>query len=260
MSKQFGLKEVLNFTVHDFTTNAVLFRCDYATDSSLETTAERIIVRGGQGNYKLLAFDHTKDMMFKTELPLIDLESISMLTGKDMLTGAGSVPKFESLKVDGSNQVTLAATPVTGTLKVYLKSGSRDNGTEQTAGSTAVANQYTIAGQTITFNATSCPENTYVQCYYDYTSDSDARRITFTADKFPDYVRISGDSFLVDEVTGATSYAKIDIKKAKVKNNFTLTMKSTEVTKINMEYDVFNVDITNLDGNIDKVCAILTIL
>lgn len=47
MSKQFGFKEVMNFVMYDFTTGEVILRCDYATDTSIETSAERIQVRGG---------------------------------------------------------------------------------------------------------------------------------------------------------------------------------------------------------------------
>lgn len=54
---------------------------------------------------------------------------------------------------------------------------------------------------------------------------------------------------------------KIDIKKAKVKNNWTLTLKSTEVSKLSFEADIFNVDMASADGNgTDKVAVKLTLL
>lgn len=201
MSKQFGFKEVMNFTMFDFTTGAVILRCDYATDTSIETSAERIQVRGGQGNYKLLSFDHTKDNIMKGELALLDLNAIAHLTGKSLYTGSVNVPKFEDLTVSAGNQITLAATPVSGTLKLYIKDGSRDNGTEQTSGSSSTPNQYSITGAVVTLNSSTCASGSHILAYYDYATDSDARTITFTADKFPSYVRITGDSFGTDEVT-----------------------------------------------------------
>jgi len=81
-SKQIGIKEVLNLNVKDFSTKDTKFYADYASNTSIEATAERLDLRGGQGNYKLLSFDHTKDMMMRCELPLVDLEFLAYLTGK----------------------------------------------------------------------------------------------------------------------------------------------------------------------------------
>jgi len=260
MSKQFGFKEVMNFVMYDFTTGDVILRCDYATDTSIETTAERIQVRGGQGNYKLLSFDHTKDNVMKGELALLDLNAIAHLTGKSLYTGAVSVAKFEDLTVSAGNQITLAATP-TANLRLYIKSGSRDNGTEQILGNASTPNQYSITGNLVTLNSSTCASGSGILAYYDYSSSATSRTITFTADKFPSYVRITGDSFGTDAVTGEVNYMKIDIKKAKVKNNWSLTLKSTEVSKLSFEADIFNVDMPSPDGNgTDKVAVKLTLL
>jgi hypothetical protein len=205
-------------------------------------------------NYKLVSFDHTKSMTMKTSLPLVDLEFVALLTGKDMSTGAVNVPKREVLTVDGSNQVSLTATPVSGTLNIYLLSNDRDNGTEQTSGTPATTqNEYSISGTTVTLNATTAPEDTKVVCSYDYSAPATTRTMTFTADKFPGYFRINGSGLVTDQVTGETFYTIFDIKKAKPKNNFTITMMSTDATKLDIEFDMYAVDTTNDDGTIDKV-------
>ena len=65
----------------------------------------------------------------------------------------------------------------------------------------------------------------------------------------------------VNKNKGEVNYMKIDIKKAKVKNNWTLTLKSTEVSKLSFEADIFNVDMASADGNgTDKVAVKLTLL
>lgn len=238
MSKQLGIKEVLNFNVFDYSTGASLFFVDYAGNTSIDMSAERLDLRGGQGNYKLLSFDHTKDATMKCELPLVDLEFIALLTGKDLSVGAANVNKRQVLTVDASNQVTISSTPVTGTMKIYLLSGDRDNGTEQTVGVPATTeNTYSITDWTITLNATTCPEDTKVVVTYDYATDATARKMTFTADKFPGYFRITGDGLVSDQVTGASVVTKFEILKAKPKNNFSITMMSTEATKLDIEFD-----------------------
>lgn len=173
-----------------------------------------------------MSFDHTKDNVMKGELALLDLEAIAHLTGKSLYTGSVNIAKFEDLIVSAGNQITLAATPAAN-LKLYIKEGSRDNGTAQVLGNASTPNQYSITGAVVTLNSSTCASGSRIHAYYDYASDSDARTITFTADKFPSYIRITGDSFGTDEVTGEVNYMKIDIKKAKVKNNWSLTLKST---------------------------------
>jgi hypothetical protein len=260
MSFQYGLKEVLNLNIQDYTTNAELFYADYMSDSSIETTAERLDLRGGQGNYKILSFDHTKSMTFKGEMPLVDLNAIAMLSGKAIKIGTVNLPKRESLTVTAGNVITLAQPPITGTLKVYTLSG-RDSGIEQTVGTPAsTPNTYSIAGAVVTLNVTTAPVGSTFVAVYTYASPSTTTTTTFTADKFAGYVKISGVGVATDQVTGALVPVVFDIKKAKAKNNFSLTMKSSEATKLNMEFDLYAVDVSDGSGGIDKVYVTMSAL
>jgi hypothetical protein len=246
-SNQLGIKEVLNVNVSEYSATGngdFVAYFDYATETSLETTAERLDLRGGQGNYKLLSFDHTKENMLKISLPLTDMEFLAFLTGKAMSTGATNVPIREVLTVDGSNEATLSQTPVSGTLKLYLKTNSRDVGTEQTAGTPATTeNEYSIATATVTFNATTCPSGTEVVAYYDYSAPATTKTITFTADEFAGYLRLTGDGIVTDQYTGETEVVKFDFKKCKPQNTFTLTMSSTDFTTLEITFDLFSVDV-----------------
>jgi hypothetical protein len=214
-----------------------------------------MILASGQGNYNLMSFDHTKTARMKNELPLVDYSFLALLSGKELNVGSVNVPYREILTVDGSNQASLASTPVSGTLKLYLLSNTRDNGTEQTAGVPATTqNTYSISGTTVTFNATTCPLNTQVIATYSYAGAATMRQVTFTADVFPGYFRIVGAGKVTDQVDGNTYITKFDIKKAKPQNNYTLTMKSTEATKLNITWDLYPVDVTT-SGTTNKVYA-----
>jgi len=124
-------------------------------------------------------------MTFKAEMPLVDLTAVAMLTGKALNVGSVNIPKREVLtSVGATPTITLAATPVAGTLKIYAIS-NRDVGTEQTAGTpTSTQNQYSISGTTVTLNATSGVAGSTFSVSYTYASAATASTTTFTADKF----------------------------------------------------------------------------
>ena len=149
----------------------------------------------GQGNYKLLSFDHTKIMDFKSTLPLVDLTMLAQLAGKPMTTGTAVViPKKEILVTSASNTITLSQiAPAVGSLQVFLLTGTRDLGMVQTIGTPAsMPNTYTIASGVITLNATTAPVGTQFVVFYNYTSAVTANQVTFTANSFPGYMRIVG--------------------------------------------------------------------
>jgi len=249
-SKQLGIKEVLNMDIRDYSTNASKFYADYASNTSIESTAERLDLRGGQGNYKLLSFDHTKDMMMRCELPLVDLEFIAYLTGKPIEDITAIIPTRQVLTVDGSNQVTLlSATPTN--VKIYVKSNSRDNGTELTAGTPATeTDEYSISGDTITVHSSLSGSDIIVN--YDYPR-ADTRHIEFSADQFPGYVVINGYGIVTDQVDGNNYPVIFKALKAKPKNNWSITMSATEATVLNIEFDLYAIDRSDGAGGIEKI-------
>lgn len=241
MSKQFAIKEVINCWLRKFTDDAPICYVDYASDSSFSFESERLDIRGGQGNFKLVSFDHSKNGTMKLDMPLVDYNFLAQLTGTPITLGTANIPKREVLTV-ASGAVTLAATPVTGTLNVYILDSGRDYGTEQTSGSSAVVNEYTLSGQTVTLNATSCADASKVICEYTYAAPSTTNTITFTANNFPEYMKIDGIGIWLDEYTGTNKTVVFEVHKCKPKPNFTITQKSTEATMLSMEFDLFTID------------------
>jgi hypothetical protein len=259
-SKQMGIKEVLNLEIMDYVTGKQIFFADYATNTTIESSAERLDLRGGQGNYKLMSFDHTKNTTLKCELPIVDLEFIAYLSGKPLVIGNTTVPAREILTTAtaGTPTVTLASTPASGTagsIRVFLLSGDRDNGVEQTLGVPATTpNTYSISGKILTLNNTSAPVGTTVVVSYNYVTTSGlTRTITLTADKFLKYVSINGYGIISDEVDGNNYPTIFKIFKAKPKNNWTLSMAATEATKLSVEFDIYAETQSDGAGGTDKV-------
>jgi hypothetical protein len=245
MSNTFVIKEVLDYNVSEYAASGYgdfLFSVDYAKSSTVQTTAERLPIRGGQGNYKLLDLDHTKDCMFNSVLPLVDIKALAVKLGRDVTTGAVSTPKKDILSASATNTITLSKTPLAGTLKIYKLSGERDLGIEQTVGTPATTvNEYSITGAEVTLNATTAPENTKFIAFYDYTSGTAAENIKITAADFPSFITITGRGLVDDDVTGLKVPVTFKVHKAKVKPEFELTMASDSATELAFDCDCYTI-------------------
>lgn len=241
-SNQLAIKEVLNFEVFNYTTGVPVFFVDYAEQANLEFNAERLDLRGGQGNYKLVSFDYSKDATLKSRLPLVDLNFLAVLGGTPMVTGTATVQKREILTSSGATPtITLTATPTSG-LKIYTLSGDRDNGTEQVEGTpSSQENQYSISGAVVTLNATSGVAGTQFAVNYKYSAAATTKTITYYANRMVDYYRIVCYGLVTDQVTGATYPTVIDIAKCKPKQNYTVSMSSTAATMLEIDWDIYPV-------------------
>jgi len=247
MSNSFALKEVLDFTVETYsataTRGAILFSVPYASETTISTKATRLPISGGQGNYKIMDLDYGKDITYKATLPLVDMQVLATKLGRTVATGAVSTAKKEILTANASNTITLSkGAPTTGSLKIYLLSGSKDLGVEQTVGTPATTpNTYSIATATVTLNATTAPVGTQFIVFYSYTSGITATDLKFTANDFPAFIRITGIGLGVDDFTGKTVPMAFDVKKAKVTCDFDLTMSSTKATELAFECNCYPV-------------------
>jgi hypothetical protein len=245
MSNTFAVKEVLDFTVEKYVSSGrgdILFTVDYATQTNISTSAERLDIRGGSGNFKIVSIDHTKDCTFAATLPIVDIKTLAVKLGKDITKGATTTPMKEILAADASNTITLSQTPITSTLKVYQLVGERDLGTEQIAGDPALnQDEYSISGTTITLNETTAPEGTKFIVFYDYTSGINAENIKITAEDFPQFIKLTGRGLMNDDVDGTLVPVSFTIHKAKVQPNFELTMSSDSATELDFTCDCYTI-------------------
>lgn len=246
MSLQYGIKEVLNCQFMDFTTGAPTFYVDYATASTNEVAGDRLFLTAGQGNYRLMAFDHSKTSTLKLSVPLVDLNMLALLTGDSLTTAAQTIFYREILTIT-AGAATLSQTPAGTTIpSIYFLTGSRDNGAALTkVASAPAAGQFAITGTALTFNATD--NGKQVAVWYQYTTPSSTQKISLKANKFTKPVKIVGQGLAIDQVTEASVATNILFYKAKVQPNFTLTMSSTDYTKLELTFDLFAVQQSNGD-------------
>jgi hypothetical protein len=234
MSLQFGIKEVYNLNIADFTTNKPFIYVDYAEAATNENSGERTDLRGGQGYYKLLGFDHTKDSTLSLTLPLVDLKMLALLAGEDLAEGAADVYKREELTVQGDATngyyVTASETVISGTAVVNHLEGERDYGDEVTVGS--------VSGSTINLSGTVVAGDV-VTAFYQYASPTTAKKISIKANKFPKTVKIYGDGLWRDQVTETDKAVKLTVHKAKPQLNYTLTTSSADATTLEITFDMY---------------------
>lgn len=256
MGLQFGIKEVYNLNIVDFATNKPFIYVDYAEATTNENTAERTSLKGGQGYYKLMDFDHSKESTLKLIVPLVDIKLLAMLAGDDLVEGATSIFKREELMVDvnykelealnednlDKKMITLSETPIDeDTVVVHKLEGLRDYGKEVT-----VSN---VEGKKVELTGVDFGEK--VVAFYQYLSPATAKKFSIKANKFPKTVKIFGDGLWRDQETGMDKAVKMMIHKAKPQANFTLTTSGSDVTTLEITFDLY--PIKDADGDMSYI-------
>ena len=232
MGLQFGIKEVYNLNIVDFATNKPFIYVDYAEATTNENTAERTSLKGGQGYYKLMDFDHSKESTLNLTVPFVDIKLLAMLAGDDLVEGATSVFKREELTVadnGGKMKITLSETPIDKTVVVHKLEGLRDYGKEVTV-SNVTGNKVELTG---------VADGEKVVVFYQYSSPATAKKFSIKANKFPKTVKIFGDGLWRDQETGMDKAVKMMIHKAKPQANFTLTTSGSDVTTLEITFDLY---------------------
>lgn len=255
MGLQFGIKEVYNLNIVDFATNKPFIYVDYAEATTNENTAERTSLKGGQGYYKLMDFDHSKESTLKLTVPLVDIKLLAMLAGDDLVEGATSIFKREELVVVNNHEelgvltddildkkmITLSKTPIDETVVVHKLEGLRDYGKEVTV-SDVTGNKVELTGVDL---------GDRVVAFYQYLSPATAKKFSIKANKFPKTVKIFGDGLWRDQETGMDKAVKMMIHKAKPQANFTLTTSGSDVTTLEITFDLY--PIKDADGDMSYI-------
>lgn len=242
MGLQFGIKEVYNLTIVDFATNKPFIYIDYAEATTNENSAERTSLRGGQGYYKLMDFDHSKESTLQLTVPLVDIKLLAMLAGDELVEGATDVFKREELEVvdnGGSLEITLSETPIDGTVVVNKLEGLRDYGDEVTVSS--------VTGKTVTLSGGTVSEGDKVIVFYQYSSPATTKKFSITANKFPKAVKIFGDGLWRDQETETDKAVKMTVHKARPQANFTLTTSGSDATTLELTFDLYPIKNANGD-------------
>lgn len=253
-NSQFGIKEVMNLTICEYALDPQLAKpfavIDYAQVTGLEHASERLFLHGGRGNKKLLSFDHTKTATLKLTLPLVDFKLLSKISGDDIQNKIAKIFKAETKMVIGDstgNYIKLEKEPIDNTLFVNILSGYReleDNLTVIERGNKSPdENKCSIIFENgeirLYLNSTTCPYGSEVRVHYTHQSVKETQKIIFSADKFPKFITLKGDTLFRNQVTTEDEIYNFLGYKGQFQTNFTLNMNSTNPTTLELTVDLY---------------------
>lgn len=242
----YGIKEACNVTVRNKATGKPVLYSDYCTATDNVWTASRVYAMAG--STRAIAWDFSKEGTLKLDMEVFDLRVLAMLCGEDdFTTGTTNAFKREVLKISATNTVTLTSTPLASSLTIFKAENVGDTvlGKEKILGTPATTpDTYSITGSTVTLNATSDPQDGYVVVYYAYTTGATSKKLTFSAKKFPQSVSVVYDSMIRDN-SGVDSFVQYYYDNCRPKSDITLTMSSTDVTKLSIELDILKSPTSN---------------
>lgn len=231
----YALKDCANLRVDTSAGKTEMF-VNYAKTSSLEFTAESVFAMNK--NVKAVRFDGNREGTFRTTMEVFPMDIIPLLFGTKFTNETVPFAKREVLNVK-SGSATLEGTPKVGTLQVF-KVKADDKLThikEQIVGSpNTTPDSYSIASKTLTFNATTFPDdNGWVACYY--FVDTPAKSFKIDNVSFPDGYVIYGDTNLrgtnqVDE------FVQFKLHNVKPQSSANLTMDVDNIATLEIVWDV----------------------
>ena len=229
--------KVLDFTVQDNATRDLLFQVRYAQDVAIGSEYEKLEIKGGSDNEVQATIFHSPTARFTAQLPLIDDNVIIAKTGATKVVGA-QLNSFDKVYTVGENgTVTLDVTPLKGTLKVYNTDADENLGVEIKLGTTTpTAEEYTIIGDVLTFEATKKGKQVLVVC--DYTTGENAEGMKFISGKLPSLVRITAKT-KVEDKAGNKAVKTIIVDKAKSDPTFNFETSAGNASVLPFECEVF---------------------
>lgn len=229
--------KVLDFTVQDYATRDLLFQVRYAQDVAIGSEYEKLEIKGGADNEVQATIFHSPTARFTAQLPLIDDNVIIAKTGATKVTGTqlNSFDKVYTVGEDGT--VTLDVTPLAGTLKVYNTDADENLGTEiKAAESAPTAEEYTIAGDKLTFETSKKGKQVLIIC--DYMTGANAEGMKFISGKLPSLVRITART-KVEDKAGNKAVKTIIVDKAKSDPTFNFETSAGNASVLPFECEVF---------------------
>lgn len=252
-NSQFGIKEVMNLTICEYAVNSQLAKpfvvIDYAQVTGLEHSSDRIFINGGRGNKKLLGFDHSKSVTLKLTLPLVDFKLLSKITGDNIQNKIAKMFKAETKMVlsdNNGNYIPLEKEPLDNTLFANILSGYReleDNLIVVPNTKTPQANECSVVVENgearLYVNKDTCPYGSEIRVHYTHQSIKETQKIVFSADKFPKYVTLKGDTLFRNQVTTEDEVYNFIGYKCQFQGNFTLNMSATDPTVLELTVDLY---------------------
>ena len=253
---QYGVKEVMNFTLANYVPNLLdrepILTVDYATMTDVANAGERIDISGGRGNARLLSFDHSKTVEVNVTLPLIDMKMLALISGDEVTEEISKIFRKEVIcpVKDTSTDavyIDLKRKPLEGSVYLYKLEGNRDMGkkgvpvAELPLVGDLKDDEIFIDGENkkITVSATTFPVGEEVVVFYTSETTVAVENLRIDPTRFPKTVSVFGDTLFRNQYNELDEVYNVRIHKARMRPEYTLSMNATDVAVLEFTMDVY---------------------
>ncbi len=207
-------REVCDLIFVDYSTKKPFLNLDFANVSTTELTGESVFAYGGKGHPKRVQFSGERGGTITIETQIQTVKLWQLITGGEISKSAKFVTRTEAVVDDAGTSVTLADTPVAGSVVVYAYGD--DCGTELAC---------TVAGKEVTLTtALSAKEKVIV--YYMKEVSTGVQRINVKSTSFPKNFIVYGDTIMKTEDDEILPY-KLTAYKVAPQSNMSLSFSNT---------------------------------
>lgn len=209
---RYGSREVADVVLKDIETGKPVLYLESLKVTNLEGTAETTYATGGKGNPRRVAWNSNKEVTFNMEDGLVSPESLAILLGDEVKTGAKIIHKKEVLTVETGNTVTLAEVPAAGKpIFVFTTKHGYDIGEDI---------EHTLTEGKVTLTTANEGDKVIVDYYYE--SGDTTKTMAVLTDKFPGYYMLEASTLWRSEETGKDYEAVYTMPKVKLQPDFAL--------------------------------------
>lgn len=207
-------REVCDLIFVDYATKKPFLNLDFANVSTTELTGESVFAYGGKGHPKRVQFAGERGGTLTIETQIQTVKLWQLITGGELSKSAKFVTRTETTVGEDGSKISLADTPIAGTVVVYADGD--DCGTELA---------HTLSGSEITL-ASALDEGSNVIVYYMKEVSGGVQRINIKSTSFPKNFTVYGDTVMKTEDDEILPY-KLTAYKAAPQSNMSLSFSNS---------------------------------
>ena len=205
-NKNMVKREVCDLIFVDYSTKKPFLNLDFANVTTTELTGENTYAYGGKGHPKRVSFSGEKGGTLTIETQIQTVKLWQLVTGGEVSKTAKFMGREElTVTGDSATSVTLATTPVTGSVVVFK--ADDDCGTPL---------ETTVEDKTVTI--TSAKKGDKVVVYYMKELTDKVERINIKSTTFPKNFIVYGDTIMKTEDDEVLPYHLVAYKVAPQSN------------------------------------------
>lgn len=199
-------REVCDLIFVDYATKKPFLNLDFANVSTTELTGESVFAYGGKGHPKRVQFSGERGGTITIETQIQTVKLWQLITGGEVSKSAKFVTRVEKAVGTDGTAITLADTPVTGSVVVYK--ADDDCGTELACD---------VSDKNVTLKS-ALTEGDKVIVYYMKEVTDKVQRINIKSTSFPKNFIVYGDTIMKTEDDEVLPYRLVAAKVAPQSN------------------------------------------